>query len=189
MQEKIIYRLDTVILIFIFPKNGLNNKTVLIYRKEDNNMIYRRVYGVPSFGVREPFSELERMRRQMDRLFSDFSSLPGYEPRAGVFPLVNITEGKDNFYVRAELPGVKAGGLDIQATANNISISGERKIPAEAEGVKYHRREREAGKFSRMISLPSDINTAKVSADLSDGILTLTVPKAEAAKPRQISVS
>jgi HSP20 family protein len=152
-------------------------------------MIYRRLYGVPTFGFRDQFNELDRMRRQMDRLFSDMSSLPGSEPRAGVFPLVNITEDSDHFYIRAELPGVEAGGLDIQATANNVSISGERKIAAEAENVKYHRREREAGKFSRMISLPSDVDTDKVSAEFVNGILTLTVPKAEAAKPRQISVN
>ena len=152
-------------------------------------MIYRRLYGVPSFEYRDQVNELDRMRRQMDRLFGDFSSLASYEPKAGVFPLVNITEDQDNFYIRAELPGIEAGELDIQATANNISISGERKIAAEAEGVKYHRREREAGKFSRMIGLPSDVNTDKVGADLVNGVLTLTVPKAEAAKPRQISVS
>ena len=152
-------------------------------------MIYRRLYGVPTFGFRDQSNELDRMRRQMDRLFSDMSSLPSFEPKAGVFPLVNITEDGDNFYIRAELPGVEGNGLDIQATANNISISGERKIAAEGDNVKYHRREREAGKFSRMISLPSDVNTDKVGAELVNGILTLTVPKAEAAKPRQISVN
>ena len=100
-------------------------------------MIYRRLYGVPSFGYRDRLNELDRMRRQMGRLLGDFSSLTSDEPKAGVFPLVNITEDKDNFYIRAELPGVEAGGLDIQATANNISISGERKIAPEAEGAKY----------------------------------------------------
>ena len=151
-------------------------------------MIYRRLYGVPTFGFRDQFNELDRMRRQMERLLSDVSSLPSFEPKAGVFPLVNITEDNDNFYVRAELPGVEASGLDIQAAANNISISGERTIAAEVDNVKYHRREREAGKFSRMIGLPGDINTDKVGAELVNGILTLTVPKAEAAKPRQITV-
>ena len=152
-------------------------------------MMYRRLYGVPAFGFRDQFNELERMRRRMDRLFGEFSALPSYEPKAGVFPLVNITEDKDHFYIRAELPGVESKELDIQATANNISITGERKIAVEGEGVKYHRREREAGKFSRMIGLPSDVDTEKVSAELINGVLTLTVPKAEAAKPRQISVS
>ena len=152
-------------------------------------MIYRRLYGVPSFSFRDQFNELDRMRRQMNRLFGDLSALPSFEPKAGVFPLVNITEDKENYYIRAELPGVDSKELDIQATANNISISGERKIAAEGEGVKYHRREREAGKFSRMVSIPSDVDTDKVSAELVNGILMLTIPKAEAAKPRQISVS
>jgi HSP20 family protein len=106
-----------------------------------------------------------------------------------VFPLVNLTEDKDNYYVRAELPGVKADELDIQATANNLAISGERKIAAAAEGARYHRREREAGTFSRMIGLPGDIDTAKVNAQLQNGILTVVVPKAEVAKPKQITVS
>ena len=152
-------------------------------------MFYRRLYGVPSYAYRGQLNELERMHRQMDRLFGDFSSLTSYELKAGVFPLVNITEDKDNFYIRAELPGVKAGEIEIQATANNISISGERKIAAVAEGVNYHRRDRVAGKFARLIGLQCDIDTDKVSAELVNGILTLTVPKAEAVKPRQISVT
>ena len=105
---------------------------------------------------------------------------------AGVFPLTNVTEDKDNFYVRAELPGIKSDELDIQVTANGISISGERKIPEEGNNVKYHRREREAGKFSRSINLSGDVDVNKVDASLKNGILTVTIPKAEIAKPRQI---
>ena len=78
--------------------------------------------------------------------------------------------------------------LDIQATANTVSISGERKMASEEEDAKYHRREREAGKFSRMIGLPSDIDANKVEANLKNGILTVVVPKAESAKSRQITV-
>ena len=102
--------------------------------------------------------------------------------------MTNLSEDKDSYYVRAELPGVKADELDIQVTANNIAISGERKIAAQEEGARYHRREREAGTFSRMIGLPGDVNTEKVEAKLVDGILTVIVPKAEAAKPKQISI-
>ena len=105
-----------------------------------------------------------------------------------MFPLINLTENKDNYYIRAELPGVKGEELDIQVTANNLAISGERKIAAEEEGAKYHRREREAGSFSRMIGLPGDINSEKVDARMEDGILTIVVAKAEAAKPKQITV-
>jgi HSP20 family protein len=113
----------------------------------------------------------------------------GYvHPPAGVFPLTNATEDKENYYVRAELPGLKAADLDIHVTGNSLSIAGERKIPEEKKNAKYHRRERESGTFSRMITLPGQINTAKVQATCVDGVLTVTLPKAADAKPKQISV-
>jgi len=102
--------------------------------------------------------------------------------------LSNVTEDNDNYYVRAELPGVKSEDMDIQVTAKGVSISGERKIPVEGDNVKYHRREREAGKFSRLINLSDDIDVDKVNAELENGILTMTIPKAEKTKPRQIAV-
>ena len=150
-------------------------------------MIYRRLFNVPTWQFRSPFGELERMRRQMDRLFEDAMS-PLQRNQAGVFPLTNLTEDKDKFYVRAELPGVKGEDLDIQITGNKLAISGERKIAAE-EGARYHRREREAGTFSRMIGLPGEVDADKVDANLVDGILTVVVPKAEVAKPKRITVS
>ena len=91
--------------------------------------------------------------------------------------------------MRAELPGMSGDELDIQVTANNISISGERKIEAEEEGAKYHRRERDAGRFSRSIGLPGEIDSDKVEAKLDNGILNVVISKAEVAKPKQISVS
>lgn len=127
------------------------------------------------------------MRRQVDRLYQGLFN-PNARPGAGVFPLVNLTESKDRFTIRAELPGVGSEELDIQATANTLSLSGERKIPAEDSEAKYHRRERESGRFSRVISLPGEINPDKVEASLVNGILTIVVSKAEASKPRQISV-
>ena len=151
-------------------------------------MIYRRLFDFPTWRLRSPFGELERMRRQMDRLFED-AMVSHRLPEAGVFPLINLTEDKDNYYVRAELPGVKGDELDIQVTGNNLAISGERKIAAEEEGARYHRREREAGTFSRMIGLPGEVDTDKVEAGLQNGILTVVVSKAEIAKPKQITVS
>jgi len=150
-------------------------------------MIYRRFLNVPTWRFRSPFEELHRMRQQLDQLFED-SATPHQRLSAGVFPLINLTEDKDNYYVRAELPGVKGEELDIQVTGNNLGISGERKIAAEEKGARYHRREREAGRFSRMIGLPGDINSDKVNAKIENGILTVVVAKAEAAKPKQISV-
>lgn len=150
-------------------------------------MIYRRLFNVPTWRIRSPFEELHRMRHQLDRLFEDVEA-PHQRMSAGVFPLINLTEDKEKYYVRAELPGVKGEELDIQVAANNLAISGERKIAAEEEGARYHRKEREAGSFSRMIGLPGDINSDKVDAKLENGILTVVVAKAEAAKPKQITV-
>ena len=148
-------------------------------------MIYRRFFNVPTWRFRSPWDELHRMRQQLEQMFDD---TPGQRASAGVFPLINLTEDRNNYYVRAELPGVKAEELDIQATANNIAISGERKIAAEGENARYHRREREAGSFSRMIGLPGDINSDKVDAKLENGVLTVVIAKAEAAKPKQITI-
>ena len=149
-------------------------------------MIYRRFFNVPSWRMRSPWEELHRMRQQLDQMFDDS---PQRRVSAGVYPLINLTEDGDNYYVRAELPGVKGDELDIQVTGKNLAISGERKIAAEEEGARYHRREREAGTFSRMIGLPGDVATDKVESKLENGILSIVVSKAEVAKPKQISVS
>lgn len=151
-------------------------------------MIYRRLFNVPNWGSRSQFQELERMRQQMENLFSGISSSAYSRVQAGVFPALNLTEDKDHYFVRAELPGVKAEDLDIQATSKGLSISGERKISAQGENIRYHRRERESGSFSRMIGLPGDIDAERVDASLNNGTLTVMVPKSEAAKPRQVTV-
>ena len=150
-------------------------------------MIYRRFFNVPTWRFRSPLEELYRMRQQMEQLLESPATPPQREA-AGVLPLINLTEGKDNYYVRAELPGVKGDELDIQVTANNLAISGERKIAAEEEGARYHRKEREAGTFSRMIGLPDEVDTDKVEAKLENGILTIVISKTEIAKPKQITV-
>ena len=151
-------------------------------------MLFRRMTGWPTRDWTNPFEELERMRRQMDWLTSGLSRGLLSEPAAGVFPLMNITEGEDNYYVRAELPGFEAEDMDISVTGDTLSISGERKLPVEDEKARYHRREREAGRFSRIISLPAQMDTGKVEAHCTDGVLTVILPKAEAAKPKQIAV-
>ena len=149
-------------------------------------MIYRRLFNVPTWRFRGPWEELHRMRQQLDQMFDES---PHRRVSAGVYPLINLTEDRDNYYVRAELPGVKGEELDIQVTGKNLAITGERKIAAEEEGARYHRREREAGTFSRMIGLPGEVDTEKVDAKLENGILTIVVSKAEVAKPKQISVN
>jgi len=150
-------------------------------------MIFRRIH-YPTFNLASSFEELERMRSEMDRLFGQATGSILSRPAAGVFPLINLTEDKEKFYVRAELPGVKADELNISATGKNLTISGERKIASRGNDVRYHRREREAGKFSRAIALPGDVEVDNVEASLVNGVLTVSVPKAEAVKPKQINV-
>lgn len=147
-------------------------------------MIVRRIGGLPALDWRSPFEELDRMRR----LLEGFSSSLWREPFAGVYPLMNVTEDSNAYYVRAELPGIRNEDLEISATAGGISISGERKIPDAGTDAVYHRRERESGRFSRMLNLPTQIDPNKVEAKMADGVLTLVLPKSEAAKARQITI-
>jgi HSP20 family protein len=149
-------------------------------------MLVRRISNWPNF--RSSYDELDRMRWEMDKLFEGLTRGFYKEPGAGVFPLVNMTESKDSFIVRAETPGIKSDDIDISVTHDSISISGERKIPAEKEEAKYHRKEREAGKFSRIVSMPGQVDTDKAEATCVDGILTVILPKAEVSKPKQITV-
>jgi len=151
-------------------------------RKEEDFMLLRKLSDWPTSSW-NPANELERIQRELGHLTRGFTR----EPMAGVFPLMNLTEDKDNYYVRAELPGIKGGDLEIQATGDSLTISGERKISEDANAT-YHRRERESGKFSRILTLPGEIDTDKVEATCVDGILTIRLPKAEASKPRQITV-
>jgi len=152
-------------------------------------MILRRLTGRPWWGSGwNPFGEIDRIRQEMNRLSDALTRGMLRESAAGVFPLMNVTEDKDNYYVRTELPGIKADELEISVTEDSLSISGERKLLAEHENATYHRREREAGKFSRMLTLPGQTDTSRVDARCADGILTIVLPRAEAAKPRQISV-
>ena len=151
-------------------------------------MIIRRYFDRPAYELKSPFEELERMKTGLDKLLEkSLTSWPG-GISTGVFPLTNITEDKEALYLRAELPGMKANDLDISITGNSISISGKREIPAEEENAKYHRREREAGSFRRMIKLPVQIDTKQVNAKSVNGVLTIVMPKAENAKPKRIEV-
>jgi HSP20 family protein len=151
-------------------------------------MIVRRIWpSTPRWS--SPFDELTRMRREMESLFDALSGAPlSSRLGVGVFPAMNVTQDKDGFYVRAELPGVDPGSLEITALKNKLSVSGKREIADPGEGASYHRREREAGSFNRSLTLPAEFDAERVSASYTDGILTVTLPKTDAAKPRQISV-
>jgi len=134
-----------------------------------------------------PFREIDRLRGEVDRLFNEFGGGRGtFFSR--VYPAINVGEDQDNFYIRAELPGVEPEKLDIECVEGSFVIRGERTIAPENAGISYHRREREGGTFRRIVSVPERVDPGKVSADLKNGVLTVVLAKAEEAKPRKISV-
>jgi HSP20 family protein len=153
-------------------------------------MLTRRIWARPSFNPFDnPFQDFEQLRRGMLRLLDSARDNPEAEASAGLFPPVNVSQDDNNFYVRAVVPGVKASDISISALRNRVTISGKREIPAEIDDkVSYHRRERAEEAFSRVITLPTEIAADRVDARSADGVLTLTVPKAEETKPRQIVV-
>ena len=132
--------------------------------------------------------EFDRMRRDMARLQDAMTRGFFSDNGPGLFPLVNISQDKDNFYVRAELPGLKRSDIDLSVKGASICITGTRELPAEGEGVSYHRREREGGSFSRTIELPSHFDHDKVEAKFENGVLMIVLPLAEETKPKQITV-
>ena len=119
------------------------------------------------FTWQSPLAELNRLRQQMDDVFQNWSGhLPGLSRSAGVYPLINIAEDDENLFVTAELPGVAASDLEITVVDNNLTIRGERKIPSAEKEVNFHRKEREAGFFRRVVSLPVRIDSEKVAGGL-----------------------
>ena len=147
-----------------------------------------RSWQSPFTGWERSAEELEQLRKEMRRLVEHPRGTSGQEPRAGVFPLINVTQDRDHLYIRAELPGITADALSITVTDHTLAIAGQRTLPTEEATASYHRREREAGAFSRTLSLPPGVAIENVSARYTDGILTIVVPKAETAKPTQIKI-
>jgi HSP20 family protein len=136
--------------------------------------------------------ELSSLRDEIDRLFqSPLAWLQnGSQPfSSGWVPAIDVYEDKDHVFVRAEIPGMKKDEIDISLHEGVLALSGERKLEKEHEKAEGHRVERFVGRFQRSITLPSPVDAAKVRATYKDGVLAVTLPKAEEAKPKQISVS
>jgi HSP20 family protein len=129
-----------------------------------------------------------RLVRDMERLFDAISSELSSTGVPGVFPAVNITHDAENYYVRAELPGIDPGTFRISVEGNKLSLAGERETNVAGEGASYQRRERPGGSFDRTIVLPAEFDGERVEASYTDGILTITLPMAEKERARQIAV-
>jgi HSP20 family protein len=151
-------------------------------------MIVRRVWPTrPTFDA--SLQNYDAFRRELLRTLDMFAGDGELRTSpSGVFPPINVTQDAERFYVRAELPGVVASELSISALRNRLSLSGKREIAKEHERASYHRKERPEGTFNRTVTLPMPVDADRIEARYTDGILTLVLPKAEDAKPRQIVV-
>ena len=127
------------------------------------------------------FGRLSSLRDELDSLFE--SSLTGW------LPALDAHEDKENFTVQVEVPGFKREDIQVSLQDGVLTISGERKEEKVSKETEIHRQERYYGKFTRALSLPTAVAADKVKAAYKDGILTVTLPKAEEAKPKQIDVS
>jgi len=126
-------------------------------------------------------SELDQLRRTPPHTFFGFGA-----SAAGVFPPVNVVrDAKGDVVLRAEMPGMKPEDISITCEHRRLTISGQRK--ADSPGSGYHRRERPFGKFSRSFQLPPDLEIERAQATVGQGIMTLRIPQAAAAKPRNIT--
>lgn len=142
----------------------------------------------------EPFRDLLAIQDRMNRIFDEsFRGMnrPGEDDWAlgGTWaPLVDIYEREGNIELKAELPGIDPKDVDVRVENNVLTLRGERKVDREVKRESYHRVERAYGSFSRSFTLPTVVDTEKIKAEYRDGVLHLTLPKKEEAKPRQISI-
>lgn len=142
----------------------------------------------------EPFRDLLAIQDRMNRIFDE--SFRGMNRQGeddwalgGAWaPLVDIYEREGNIELKAELPGVDSKDVDVRVENNVLTLRGERRIDKEVKRESYHRVERAYGSFSRSFTLPSMVDTERIKAEFKDGVLHLTLPKKEEAKPRQISI-
>ena len=139
----------------------------------------------------QPFPELTTLRQAMDRLFEDTAVSPWHFNRLaldGAEAPIDMYHTDESVVVKASIPGVKPEDVDISITGDTLTIKGETKSEEEVKEEHYFRKERRYGAFSRSIQLPTSLKTDKAEATFDNGVLTLTIPKAEKQKPKQIKV-
>jgi HSP20 family protein len=129
------------------------------------------------------FPEIKRLQRDMNRLFAEMPRTVGQE-----YPAINVWSGEHDYILTAELPGIDPAQLDISVVGDTLTFRGSRDFETLREGETYHRQERSGGRFSRTLQLPFQIDAERVAARYEKGILTLTLPKTAAEKPRKISI-
>jgi HSP20 family protein len=137
-----------------------------------------------------PFRDVVGLRDEMDRLFDNFFTRSG---ERGAFdtpwaPTVDIYETKDSVIIDAELPGIKQSDIEVNVSENMLTIKGEKKQEKDTKEENFYRVERVYGSFSRTFTLPVGVHADKIKAVYKDGVLKITLPKAEEVKPKQIPI-
>lgn len=137
------------------------------------------------------FDAMGLLRGRLGNVFSDFDRTLGHGTDwhvSGSYPRTNLYDKGDTFELVAEIPGLSKEELKVKIQGNYLEISGTREVNP-PEGYQVHRSERGSSSFTRSLTLPADVDSDKVTATLENGILSLTLPKSETAKPRQISIN
>lgn len=139
---------------------------------------------------RTPWRELERLRSHVEGMYDALSD--GVETLrgggSGVYPSLNLREDAENLYLSAELPGVAPEDIELSVQGDSLTLRGERRILEADKKLNYHRRERDAGYFRRVINLPVRVDSGQVQATVRNGLLMVTMPKAAEAKAHQITI-
>ncbi|MBP8125371.1 MAG: Hsp20/alpha crystallin family protein [Caldilineaceae bacterium] len=136
----------------------------------------------------DPYREFATMRNLMDRVFEDTFG-PAQSLRTDALSLaLDVAEQQDGFVVKASVPGINPDDLDISLTNDVLTIRGETKADTEIDEETYHLRERRVGSFMRSVTLPVPVQADKVDAAYENGVLTLTLPKAEELRPKKIAI-
>ncbi|MBN1665983.1 MAG: Hsp20/alpha crystallin family protein [Anaerolineales bacterium] len=143
-------------------------------------MMYRR-YRTPSI-----WREMTQLQNEMNRLFEDYS--PRHQRTAPGFPAMNVWADENSVLITAEVPGIDPKEIDVNVLGDTLTVSGSRMPDDLPEDVRYHRRERGYGKFSRSMRLPYTVDVKNVDAKFKNGVLNITLPRAEADKPKKITV-
>ena len=141
--------------------------------------------------TRRPVNNLFNLHNQMGRVFGDLLSSndsESTEENSSWIPTVDISEMDSGFEIHAELPGVAQEDVQVSVTDNLLTIKGEKNQKQESKNKSFHRVERRYGTFQRSFTLPRHVDTGSIKADYKNGILTLTIPKAESAKPKEIQI-
>ncbi len=137
----------------------------------------------------DAFEDVLKLQRAIDRALGRPFLGHDWSPSGrGLFPALNVFEADDALVVKAEVPGMAKEDLQVEIEDNRLLLAGKREAASLGEGCAYHRRERNSGEFRRAFRLPFEVDREKTAAKYQDGILTIRLEKAEAAKPRQIQI-